>query len=233
VVEGPRAVHAAIGSGAMLETVFVESGHDDGFVEGLTGSGINVRLAAPGVLERVLSTASPQPIAALVVRPSPPVEPQPVAAVGPVVVLAGVSDPGNVGTIIRSSVAAGAVAVVVGPGSADPYGPKVVRSSVGTVFEAAIHEPDDLPAALIRLRSGGWRLLGTDAHAGTAHHQADLAGPVALVLGGETAGLPDDFVADELVTIPHAGPAESLNVAMAASVLLFEAARQRTLANGL
>lgn len=217
----------------MLETIFVESGYDDAFVEGLSGSGINVRLVAPGVLDRVLSTVSPQPIAALVVRLKPPAEPEAVVAVGPVVVLAGVSDPGNVGTIIRSAVAAGAVAVVVGPGSADPYGPKVVRSSVGTVFEAAIHQPDDLAAALTRLRSAGWRLLGTDAHAGTAHHQVDLAGPVALVLGGETAGLPDDFVADELITIPHAGPAESLNVAMAASVLLFEAARQRTVGNGL
>jgi TrmH family RNA methyltransferase len=185
------------------------------------------------VLDRVLSTVSPQPIAAVVARPVVAATPITVEeGAGPVVVLAGVGDPGNVGTIIRSSVAAGARAVVVGPGSADPFGPKAIRSSVGSVFEAEIHEPDDLADAIGALRDVGWTVLGAAPRGGTAHYLADLVGPVALVLGGETAGLPPAIAGDSVVTIRQLGPAESMNVAMAATVLLFEAARQRNADDG-
>lgn len=228
MVEGPRAVESTFESGASIEVVFVDAGHDHALVGDLVAAGVDVRPVEAGVLERVLSTVTPQPIAAIVARPTPPAGPiEPDEHGGPVVVLAGVGDPGNVGTIIRSAVAAGARAVVVGPGSADPFGPKAVRSSVGTVFEAEIHQPGDLGAAVTALREAGWRVWGAAPRGGVAHHLADLSSPVALVLGGETAGLPP-ATADTLLTIPQIGPAESMNVAMAATVLLFEAARQRT-----
>ena len=232
MVEGPRGVEATLEAGAAIEVAFIESGFQSGLVDDLTAADVDIRRVESGVLERVLSTVSPQPIAAIVARPDTPGTP--VAAdegSGPVIVLAGVSDPGNVGTIIRSAVAAGATAVVVGPGSADPFGPKAVRSSVGTIFEAEIHQPASLDAAISELRATGWTVLGAEPRGGTAHHLIDLSGPVALVLGGETAGLPSATAFDDSVTIPQLGPAESMNVAMAATVLLFEAARQRTAGN--
>lgn len=228
MVEGPRAVRTAVEAGAAVEAVFFEPGRHDDLVFDLTSQGIAVRPLAAGVLDRVLSTTSPQPIAVVVARPDTAAPPPPGrAGEGPVLVLAGIGDPGNVGTIIRSVVASGSGPVLIGPGTADPFGPKAVRASAGTVFHAAVHEVDDLRSALGDLRSSGHSILGAAPRGGQAHHDADLTGAIALVLGGETAGLPEAVADDALVSIPQIGPAESMNVAMAATVLVFEAARQR------
>ncbi len=148
---------------------------------------------------------------------------------GCVLVLAGVSDPGNVGTLVRAAEASGAVGVVVGPGTADVFSPKVVRASAGSIFGVPIAVVDDVVAALAELAAGDRRRYGTVAAGGTPYTDGDLAGPIALVLGNEAHGLPADVerALDGLLTIPMAGSAESLNVAMAGSVLLFEAKRRR------
>jgi TrmH family RNA methyltransferase len=227
VVEGPRAVRTAVEAGVAIEAVFVEPGRHDDLVVDLASRGIDVRPVAVGVLDRVLSTTSPQPVAAVAARPDTagPISPGD-SGFGPVLVLAGIGDPGNMGTIIRSVVAAGSGPVLVGPGSADPFGPKAVRASVGTVFHATVHEVDDLGQALSGLRASGHSILGAAPRGGQPHHEADLTGRTVLVLGGETSGLPDAVAGDGLVSIAQTGPAESLNVAMAATVLVFEAARQ-------
>jgi RNA methyltransferase, TrmH family len=109
-------------------------------------------------------------------------------------------------------------------GSVDVSNPKSVRSSAGAVF----HVPVATDVSLAALRTDlGLPLLGTAAVGGTAYDRADLRAPVAVVLGNEAHGMPADLPLDGLLTIPHAGRAESLNVAMAASVLCFEVARQR------
>jgi len=131
-------------------------------------------------------------------------------------------DPGNAGTIIRSAEAAGAQAVVFTPGSVDAYNPKVVRATAGSLFRIPV-----LSAELAVLQAAGLRVLATSSHRGAAYTDSDLTVPVALVVGNEAHGVPDDAPVDGWVTIPHAGAAESLNVAMAATVLAFEVARQR------
>lgn len=130
------------------------------------------------------------------------------------------ADPGNAGTLIRSAEAAGADAVVLTPGSVDPFNPKVVRASAGSLFRLPV-----VQASLETL--DGWTRLGTSSHRGTGYTDTDLTRRIAVVLGNEAHGLGDDAPIDEWITIPHRGNAESLNVAMAATVLAFEVARQR------
>jgi TrmH family RNA methyltransferase len=141
-----------------------------------------------------------------------------------VLVAAGVADPGNLGTMLRSAEAAGAAGLVTTAGSVDPWNPKCVRASAGALFHVPV-VPDVAPADL---RSLGVPLVGTAASGGRPYHEpGSLQMPLALVLGSEAHGVPDEVPLDRVVTIPHAGRAESLNVAMAASVLAFEVARQR------
>jgi TrmH family RNA methyltransferase len=172
---------------------------------------------APNVLDRVASTESPQPVVAVVAMR---------AATLPgnasfVLVADRLADPGNAGTIIRSAEAAGADAVVLTPGSVDPYNPKVVRASAGSIFRMPVIE-----LALDALSS--YRRLGTSSHRGDLYTDPVYHGRVAVVVGNEAHGLDDDAAIDQWITIPHAGPAESLNVAMAATVIAFEVARQRS-----
>lgn len=174
-------------------------------------------LLADGVLERVATTERPQPNLAVVAMP------EPVPLAGEFVVVADqLADPGNLGTILRSAEAAGADAVVLTPGSVDPFNPKVVRASAGALFHMPV-----VAATLADVAGAGFRMLGTSSHLGTPHTDTDWSGHVALVLGNEAHGLPDDAPVDAWVRIEHRGRAESLNVAMAATVLLFEAARTR------
>jgi TrmH family RNA methyltransferase len=151
-----------------------------------------------------------------------------------IVVLAGVADPGNAGTLLRTAEAAGAGAVVFAGSTVDPYAPKVVRSSAGSVFRVPIAVEPDAAAALGRVSSGGRRLVGLAIDEGTVCDEADLGGGIAFVLGNESHGLPDDLIAhiDEWVHIPMAGRVESLNVATAGALVLFEAARQRRQSTG-
>ena len=140
------------------------------------------------------------------------------APVGPLcLALWGVNDPGNVGTVLRGALAFGAGSVVLGPGTADPYGPKAVRASMGALFE--------VPVARVRaVRELPGRTIALVAHGGAPLTAPD--GDVTIVVGAERAGLPDDVVAacDDVATIPVA--AESLNAAMAATVALYECNRR-------
>ena len=138
---------------------------------------------------------------------------------GPVCVyLHGVGDPGNVGAVLRSAVAFGAASVALGPGCADPYGPKAVRASMGAIFgmPVARAEPGDLPGELVALVAGAGKSLTGPA-----------SGPVTLMVGAEREGLPADVVAaaGRVAHIPIAG--DSLNAAMAATIALYELANPR------
>ncbi len=226
VIEGPTSTAEAVRAGVRCLTQFVPAGSD----AGVDGAGQIVELA-DGVMERVGSTKRPQ--APLTVAELPRHDPMSVLSLASFVVLLDrVGDPGNLGTIIRSAEAAGADAVIITPGSVDPYNPKVVRSSAGAIFHVPVIE-----ATFDDVADSGLTLIGTSSHAFPgrtveAYTDADLTGRVAIVMGNEAAGLPDDWDDDvgpvgRWITIPHFGRSESLNVAMAATVLVFEAARQR------
>ena len=139
-------------------------------------------------------------------------------------VLADVGDPGNVGTLIRSAEAVAADAVIV-VGGADPWGPKVMRSSAGSLLRVPIVAVDDLDDAIDALRDAELRVVGTDVRAGRPHDGGVLEPPVAIVLGNEPHGLDREATVDDWAHIAMPGPTESLNVAMAGTLLLFEARR--------
>jgi TrmH family RNA methyltransferase len=218
VVEGPSLVAAAADHGWEIESVFTAAGHRPE----RTFAAESYELG-PGVIERVASTEAPQPVLAVVRRRTTAVA----ALAGRTFVLVGdrIADPGNAGTMLRSAEAAGADAVVFTAGSVDVFNPKVVRSSAGALFSIPALVVDvDLDEVLA---VPGLRSFGTSSHAGSVYSEVDFLAPVALVLGNEAHGLDGHTHVDEWVTIPHAGRAESLNVAMAATVLVFEVARQR------
>lgn len=146
-----------------------------------------------------------------------------------VVVLDALQDPGNVGTIIRTADAAGADLVLCGTGTADPFAPKVVRSSAGSLFHVPVAVGADLPTLLPRLRSRGIGVLATSGYAPADLYATDLPPRAAWILGNEGRGVAPVLLeaADASVGIPLAGRAESLNVAIAATVCLFEALRRR------
>jgi len=173
-----------------------------------------------GVLERVATTERPQPNLAIV-RMRPTV--RDLVDLALVLVADELSDPGNLGTILRSSEAAGVEAVVLTPGSVDPTNPKVIRASAGAVFHVPV-----IAATFDDVRAAGLTLIGSSSHQGDLHTTADWSGRVAIVLGNEAHGLDDDAPVDRWVRIEHQGRAESLNVAMAATLLVFEAARRRS-----
>ena len=209
VVEGPTLVAEAVRAGWEIEAQFV--GPDAAPVDGPP-----VRRLAAGVAERVSSTKTPQAVLA-VVRMRPAAVP---ADARFAVVCAALADPGNLGTILRSAEAAGADVVALTAGTVDPYSPKVVRASAGALFHLPVVTDAD-PRAL------GHELVGTSSHTGDPYTEADLSGPLALVIGNEAHGVADSVAVDRWVTIPHVGRAESLNAAMAATLLVFEVRRQQ------
>jgi TrmH family RNA methyltransferase len=235
VVEGPRAVDAALDRGARLEAVYFGPRADVAFpalTARVAAAGTNVAVLKEGVLEKVGTTRTPQPV--LAVASMPDVAADVLAGDGLVVAGVALADPGNLGTILRSAEAAGAAAILLGPGSVDAYNPKVVRASAGAIFGIPVVDAESegwsAVEALDALAELGRQRLGATAGIGIPYPDVDFTRPTAVVVGSEAHGIDAHLDAhlDGHVTIPMAGPAESLNVAMAATVLCFESARQRT-----
>ncbi|MGH9275569.1 MAG: TrmH family RNA methyltransferase, partial [Acidimicrobiales bacterium] len=204
---------------------------DEALVTDAVESGAVVRRVTVDVLARAVDTKTPQGIAAIARRIDVTVDVAvAVAAGGPLtLVLVDVADPGNAGTLLRAAEAAGAAAVLFCGGSVDPCNPKCVRASAGALFHLPVAIGGEAEAVLERLGGEGVRTAATVVRGGTPYDEADLAGPLAIVLGSEAHGLSPGLVdaIDVRLTIPMAGRSESLNVAMAGSVLCFESLRQR------
>jgi TrmH family RNA methyltransferase len=229
VVEGPVLVADALDAGLDVLDVYVdEEALARPAVAELLGrlpEEAEVWSLPPGVLDRVGDVATSQGLLAVVAQRES-VWPEPADAPF-VLVLADLQIPGNTGTLIRAATAAGAGAVVVA-GGVDPTNPKVVRSSAGALFGIDVVTAPSPAEAIERLAGAGYRIATTVVDGGEPYDRVDLLGPLALVLGSEAHGAAPDVVAaaDVLVTIPMAGPTESLNVAMAGTVLCFEVLRQ-------
>ena len=231
VAEGAKVVGAALDADSRVEAVFVDpaaAGPDDlALVERAYAAGCRVFELEKGVLERVAGTVTPQPVLAIVPALHRPLGD--LARDGVIVLCADVRDPGNLGTVLRSAEAAGTRGVVCTDGTVDPYNPKCVRASAGALFHVPLVVGGNTVQVLGELGSWGLRRLGASAHEGTPLWDAELTGPLALVLGNEATGLKREVGAalDGSVTVPIEGRAESLNVGMAAAVIVYEAARQR------
>jgi len=233
VVEGAKLLGSALDAGAVIEAVFVESSARSDpqlatVLDTAHGRGARVFDLAPGVLERIADTVTPQPVLAIVATPLATLEE--VAAATFVVVCVDVRDPGNGGAVIRVADAAGADAVVCCDGTVDPFNPKTVRASAGSVLHLPVVVAGAAGPALGTLGRHGLMRAAAVSQGGTPYTDMDLTAPLALVLGNESSGLPStlDALLDARVTVPMAGGAESLNVSTAAAVLCFEVARVRS-----
>jgi TrmH family RNA methyltransferase len=241
-IEGLRILEEAIRSGLRFSAVFFRESAQDRAERLLPqiGSQVETLLLPDKLFESLVPSESPQGVAALVrLKHFSLDDVMERLHVGPIVVLAGLQDPGNLGTILRSSEAFGSAGVVLGEGTVSPLNSKVIRASAGSVFRLPIvhgqahghGKPSTVKLDEIsqKLRARDVRQFATSSHKGTALDQADLKGSVAIFFGNEGAGLPREVIArlDESIAIPHTEQVESLNAGMAASIVLYEAARQR------
>ncbi|MGB7265470.1 MAG: RNA methyltransferase [Terracidiphilus sp.] len=235
-LEGSNLLEEALRAGVRVATIFVAQGS-----EGLLGAltvppEIDILLVPRELLDSALATETPQPIAALVEPPDwtwAHLLSTPRDSAALVVVLAGIQDPGNLGTMVRSAEAFGATGIVSLPGTVSAWNPKAVRASAGSIFRVPLLCASEREC-FEELREAGVKVFATTVQAAQPADLADLAGPVALIIGNEGNGVPRKLAshADGALTIPCPGPVESLNAAVAASVLLYEAARQRSALSG-
>ncbi len=237
-IEGLRILEEAIRSGLRFSAVFFRESAQDRADRLLPqiGAQVETLLLPDRLFDSLVPSESPQGVAALVrLKEFSLDDLTERLQVGPIIVIAGLQDPGNLGTILRSSEAFGSAGIVLGEGTVSPFNSKVVRASAGSVFRLPVIHRHGKSSTLKleevseNLRAQGVRLIATSSHKGTPIDQADLKSPAAVFFGNEGSGLPRDVMAkmDESIAIPHAAQVESLNAGVAASIVLYEAARQR------
>lgn len=232
LVEGPHLVQEALASEAqVLVVVYAQEKGIPGELEHLVESTEWIPASDDCIL-KCSDTVHPQGIFAVVRKRNDSIESLLAMETGLAIVADGVQDPGNLGTIIRSADAAGADAVILGKGTVDLYNPKTVRSTMGSMFHLPIIEAD-LQKVLPQAKERGIRTLSASLQAKQSCYEYDFRQSTWLIMGNEANGVSAStrpWVTDEII-IPMQGQAESLNVAMASTVLLYEAMRQRHFSN--
>lgn len=234
LLDGPHLVADALAARLPLHALLVAEGSDRraeiaGLLLTAASRGIDVHHVTPAVLDAASPTRTPNSIVALAALPLREAgalcDPWPAL----VTVAVGVQDPGNLGTLCRSSEAAGATGLLADAGSAHPLGWKVLRGSMGSALRLPMARVDDVGATLVAWRDAGVRVVALAASADTEPGDADLTAPTAICAGAEGTGLPASILAlaHQRLRIPMRAPVESLNVGVAVSLVLFEAARQR------
>lgn len=231
-IEGIRIIEEAIRSGLRFQAIFFSESGKSHAVRLLPqiSSHTEALLLPDEIFASAVSTESPQGVAALV-RLKPARLDDLLQGLGEdslLVAAGGIQDPGNLGTIIRSAEAFSARGVLLGEKTVSHFNPKVVRASAGSLFREPLIRVK-LGETVELLKQHGVRVVATSSHKGKPLYEADFTGPVLIVIGSEGAGLPPAILAeaDELVTIPHSARVESLNAGVAASLVMYEAARQR------
>ncbi len=235
VAEGAELLRTALRAGVSVESVYIapEAENDPATRETCRQAletGARLFVLAAGVLERVADTVTPQPVLTILPMMDNDVTGAGAAAEEPlIIVLVDVRDPGNAGTVLRTADASGVNAVIFSGESVDPYNPKTVRASAGSLFHVPFSVQADPVALAASLKAGGYRTLATVARDGDDYATLDWSVPTALFLGNEAAGLGAEVrqAVGGAVGIPMEGRAESLNVGVACAVLCFEALRQR------
>ncbi len=230
-IEGPNLLEEAIRAGLRIDSVFVAQGSER-LLEGFDlPPDLEVLLVPKGLLNAAMTTETPQPIAALIEPPAWTWDD--ILGIGRgamplILILAGLQDPGNLGTILRSAEAFGASGIVSLPGTVGAWNPKAMRASAGSLFRVPLIEAEG-DWCFARLREAGIRLLTTAVRNAEPVGAVDLREPAAILIGNEGNGVQEELAsqADGAITIPCPGPVESLNAAVAVGVLLYEASRQR------
>ncbi|HUO17201.1 MAG TPA: RNA methyltransferase, partial [Verrucomicrobiae bacterium] len=230
-IEGVRIIEETIRSGLRFRAVFFRESAQK-LAERLMpqiGAHVETLLLPDRLFDGTVASESPQGVAALVRLKEFSLEDLiERVQVGPVVIVIGLQDPGNLGTILRSAEAFGSAGVVLGVGTVSPYNSKVIRASAGSIFRLPLVNAVEVNSLLQKLRAQNIRILATSSHKGTPLPQAQLVPNCAILIGAEGSGLARNVLSqvDETIAIPHASHVESLNAGVAASIVLYEAARQ-------
>ena len=235
LLDGAHLVGDAIGAGLRIRQVVVSADALDRpeirtILEALAGRDVELASATSMVMDAVSPVRSASGIVAIADRPAMAAERMYGAADPLAIIAVDVQDPGNLGAIVRVAEAGGATGVIVCGTSANPFGWKALRGSMGSALRLPIAIHRETAGAIDDTRRHGCRIVATVPHGGDAHVDADLRGPIALLVGGEGAGLSPALIAaaDARVSIPMQAPVESLNAAVAAALLVYEARRQRS-----
>jgi RNA methyltransferase, TrmH family len=234
-IDGLRIVEEAIRSGLRFRAILFRQSAENLAERLLPQIGANVEtVQLPDKLfDSIVPSEAPQGVAALVRLKEFSVEDLVERLqVGPVIVIVGLQDPGNFGTILRSAEAFGSAGVVLGEGTVSPFNSKAIRAAAGSMFRLPVvvaKQSGGMEEISGKLRKSSVRLIATSSHKGTPLDEARLTGAAAVFIGSEGSGLPRTLMAqvDELVAIPHTDQVESLNAGVAGSIVLYEAARQR------
>lgn len=229
LVEGFRLMEEALKSGRKIEKIFYLPEKEEDFKRYIQPNlkGSDVYTVPETVLKELSATVHPQGIVGIVQMDEPPILKSSETYTNPLYLyLDGLQDPGNLGTIIRSAHAAGAGGILLGRNTVDPYSDKVLRGSMGSIFYLPIFS--DGEAMLHDFQKEGYRLAVTSLEATKSIYEEDLTRKLILVIGNEGSGVSKEVQdkAEVLLKIPMPGGAESLNAAVAASVILFEQVRQ-------
>ncbi len=223
LLEGERLVADAIAGGHPLELLLVAEDRPE-----LAGrfEAADVRLVEPRLLERVSAMTHSPGVLAIAARPARQrLADLELAGDSVILVAAGVADPGNLGALARGAEAAGAAALVVLAGGARPFTAKALRGSMGSLLRLPVVEEPEAVGLVEELNVLGVRSVACATRAGVSWREFDWSGRIALWAGAETGVMPEVAAGFESVSIPMAGGVESLNVTVAASLLLFEAKR--------
>ena len=228
-IEGVRIIEEAVRSGLRFRAVFFSESAADRMKKLLPqiSSHAEVLSLPDDVFTSAVTTETPQGVAALVRWPSFSLD-HVLSAQTPLLLGAmGIQDPGNLGTIIRSAEAFGAAAVLLGEKTVSPLNSQVIRASAGSSFRLPTFPVKS--AQIIETKAQGIRVAATSSHKGHPIEQSDLTGGLLIMVGSEGAGVPREYMAlaDDFIRVPHQEKVESLNAAVAASVILYEAQRQR------
>lgn len=231
LAEGVRLVQEALDAGLQVVAAAVSPRCNDAALRDRLQQATATYLdVSADVMARMSALDTPPGVAVLLRRPSvAEADLLPRDAVPLVVVAAGVRDPGNLGSLLRTAEAAGASGCITMRGGADPFRDKAVRGSMGSVFRLPVLHGLDAAAVIDFAGRHRLQLVAAEGDGGQAHTEVDFRRPLLLVVGAEAAGVPSELLvaATARARIPLRAPVESLNVAVAAGVLLFEAQRQR------
>ncbi len=231
-IEGIHLIEEAIRSRLRFRAVFFSQSAQAraGRLLAQLSSQVEALLLPDDVFRGAVATDTPLGVAALVRWKEHSLD-QVLSSPRPLLVYsAGLQDPGNLGTMIRSAEAFQAAAVLSGPGTVSCFNPKVIRASAGSLFRLPVIQVENCETVVGTMRQKGVKLFASSSHKGKPLPEADLSGSLCLFVGSEGAGLPRELTKqmDDVLYIPHAGRVESLNAAIAASIILYEAARQRS-----
>lgn len=233
LIEGIRFVEEAVSSGAAIKYCLCSEklygDRAEKLIKRLKDTGTSVYTLMGSLMDEICDTSTPQGIAAVIEEPV--YDLRSISEDCDFLVIADrIQDPGNLGTIIRTSDAAGAHGVIITQGTVDPYSSKVLRSSMGSIFHVPVINALDSVSFMVEIKKRGFTIYAASLESSEPYYSSKYDHKTAIVIGNEANGVSDSIIecADRLIKIPMPGKAESLNAAVACGILLFEVARSRS-----